>query len=154
MRLLGALQRYGLKWENYLLLGRTLSAARQVRHLVRDQSPTPPISTILPIINDFYLAPQTAWHISDAEKIAWFANFITKFPVAWGRCVHRSLIVYKLLNGYGIPARLIIGIVPGREDLAGHVWVSRIGDGNQAFAEAEEPTKKYLPVFSSALPKS
>ena len=152
MSLLRSLQRYGLSWENYLLLGRTLTAARQVRHLVKDPSPTPPISSILPIINEFYLSPQTAWHISDAEKIAWFANFITKIPFPWGRCVHRSLIVYKLLNGYGIPARLMIGIIPGKEDVAGHVWVSRVSDGNRAFAEAEEPTAKYLPVFTSARP--
>lgn len=152
MSLLRALQRYGLSWENYLLLGRTLAAACQVRLRVKDPSPTPPISSILPIINEFYLSPQTAWHISDAEKIAWFANFIIKFPFTWGRCVHRSLIVYKLLNGYGIPARLIIGITPGQEEIAGHVWVSRPGDGNRAFAEADDPTRKYLPVFTSARP--
>ena len=153
LRQLLKISRYAFCRENYLLLGRVLQTAWLVRQRVREKSVTPKLSSVLPVIDSFYLAPQPHWRLSDARKVAWFANFIVNFPVGWGRCLQRSLIVYRLLNGYGQPARLCIG-APA-QDLAadGHVWVVRLCDDGWGFAESFEPRERYKIIYTSPLPK-
>jgi hypothetical protein len=104
-------------------------------------------------VNDFYLPPQPGWQISDAEKVARFASFAVNFPTRWGKCLQRSLIVYRLLNGYGIAARLCIGV--DREDAArdGHVWVISLEDGGRPVGESVEPDERYQTIFASPLPQ-
>ena len=153
LRQLRNFYRYAFATENYLLLARVLQTAAQVRRVIRDPSITPKLVSALPAIDSFYLPPQLNWRLSDARKVAWFANFIVNFPKPWGKCLHRSLIVYRLLNGYGEPARLYIGV--DERDLAadGHVWVVRLSDGDRAFAEALEPRERFTVIYASPLPE-
>lgn len=144
--------RYAFARENYWLLARGLRAAWQVRRVLPDSSVTPKLVSALPTINSFYLSPQPNWRLSDAKKIAWFANFIVNFPVRWGRCLQRSLIVYRLLNGYGEPARLFIGVDERDATAEGHVWVVRLCDGDRVFAEAVEPRERFTVIYTSPLP--
>ena len=144
--------RYAFSGENYWLLVRVLRAAWQVRQVIRDSSVTPKLMSALPAINSFYLPPQTNWRLSDAKKVAWFANFIVNFPVRWGKCLQRSLIVYRLLNGYGEPARLYIGVNEQDAAADGHVWVVRLCDGDRVFAEAVEPRERFTVIYTSPLP--
>jgi hypothetical protein len=67
--------------------------------------------------------------------------------------VKRSLIVYRLLNGYGIPARVQFGIDRNNQTQPGHAWVCLLCAPHEAFGETENPTKRFLPVFTSALPE-
>jgi hypothetical protein len=144
--------RYARAWENYVLLWRVVISAWLVRRRVKEQAITPKLKAILPIIDKFFLVPQKRWHLSDAKKIAWFANFIVNFPFRWGRCLQRSLIVYRLLNGYGMPSHLMIGVNQQDATADGHVWVVRVSDNGLAFAEVSEPDEKYTIIYRSALP--
>ena len=144
--------RYVFAWENYQLLARVIRTAFQVRQLIRDPSITPRLASALPAIDSFYLPPQPNWRLSDAKKIAWFANFIVNFPIRWGKCLQRSLIVYRLLNGYGEPARLCIGVDEQDLTAEGHVWVVRLRDNNRVFAEAIEPRDRFTVIYVSPLP--
>jgi hypothetical protein len=124
--------------ENYALLARAARAAWLVRRRLHDYAVTPRLAEALPVVNDYYLPPQPGWHVSDAEKVTRFASLVVNFPTRWGRCFQRSLVAYRLLNGYGVAARLCVGI--DREDARrdGHVWVERLEDG-RACGEASEP---------------
>ena len=144
--------RYAFAWENYLLLGRVIQAAIQVRQFIRDPSITPKLASALPAIDSFYLPPQPNWRLSDAKKVAWFANFIVNFPIRWGKCLQRSLIVYRLLNGYGELARLYIGVDEQDLTAEGHVWVVRLCDGGRVFAEAVEPRDRFTVIYTSSKP--
>ena len=144
--------RYAGAWENYVLMWRVIQSARLVRRRIKDQAITPKLKAILPFIDEFFLVPQKRWHLSDAKKIAWFANFIVNFPFRWGRCLQRSLIVYRLLNGYGMPSNLYIGVNQQDAIADGHVWVVRLSDNGLAFAEVSEPGEKYTILYRSPLP--
>lgn len=144
--------RYAGAWENYVLMWRVIQSARLVRRRIKDQAITPKLKAILPFIDEFFLVPQKRWHLSDAKKIAWFANFIVNFPFRWGRCLQRSLIVYRLLNGYGMPSNLYIGVNQQDATADGHVWVVRLSDNGLAFAEVSEPGEKYTILYRSPLP--
>ncbi|HEX4947062.1 MAG TPA: lasso peptide biosynthesis B2 protein [Blastocatellia bacterium] len=143
---------YALAWENYLLLARVIRTAWQVRRVIPASSITPKLVSALPAIDSFYLPPQPNWRLSDAKKVAWFANFIVNFPVRWGKCLQRSLIVYRLLNGYGEPARLLVGVDETDATADGHVWVVRLCDGDRVFAEAVEPRERFTVIYASPLP--
>lgn len=148
--------RYAGAWENYLLMWRVIYSAWLVRRHIKDQAITPKLKAILPslheFIHEFFLTPQKRWRLSDAKKIAWFANFIVNFPFRWGRCLQRSLIVYRLLNGYGMPSSFFIGVNHQDVTADGHVWVVRLSDNGLAFAEASEPGEKYTIIYRSPLP--
>ena len=148
--------RYAGAWENYALMWRVIKSAWLVRSRIKDQAITPKLKAILPTLNEFidefFLAPQKRWRLSDAKKIAWFANFIVNFPFRWGRCLQRSLIVYRLLNGYGMPSSLYIGVNQENSTADGHVWVVRLSDQGLAFAEESEPGQKYTIIYRSPMP--
>ncbi len=144
--------RYAGDQENYALLWRVVISAWLVRRRIKEQAITPKLKAILPFIDEFFLVPQKRWHLSDAKKIAWFANFIVNFPFRWGRCLQRSLIVYRLLNGYGMPSNLYIGVNQQDAIADGHVWVVRLSDNGLAFAEVSEPGEKYTILYRSPLP--
>jgi hypothetical protein len=146
--------RYAFARENYLLLVRVARAARLVRRQLRHRAGaadlTPQLKAALPVIPALYLPPQPQWQISEAEKIVRFASFAVAFPVRWGRCLQQSLIAWRLLNGYGIPAQLCIGVSRTDPD-QGHVWVTRIAD-NQALAESSDPRERFRMIYASPLP--
>jgi hypothetical protein len=145
--------RYAWRWENYLLLGRVVQTALLVRRRIREKSVTPKLQPYLfPVIDSFYLQPQPHWQLSDAKKVAWFANFIVNFPVRWGGCLQRSLIIYRLLNGYGEPARLCLGEPLHDSTADGHVWVIRLCDKGKGFAESFEPRERYNIIYTSPFP--
>ena len=145
--------RYVWGWENYLLLARTWQAARLVKGLLN--APSPNLKDAIAAVPFCYLAPQPNWHISDPTKIYLFAHWMTGVPATWavdGRCVQRSLIVYRLLNGYGIAARVQFGIHRNDATQAGHAWVCTLSEPQHAFGESENPVERFLPVFTSAQP--
>jgi len=144
--------RYAFAWENYLLLARASHAAWLVRRHLRGHDLTPRLEAALPALTALYLPPQPHWRISDAEKIARFASFLVQFPQTWGRCLQRSLILYRLLNGYGLPARLYLGLSQIRPETDGHAWVTRLGEGGKAFAETPDPRERFIPIYVSPLP--
>jgi hypothetical protein len=153
MRHLLKFYRYAWRWENYLLLMRTLRAAWLVRWHLRERVLSPHFSSALPAINQLYLPPQTAWRISDATKIARFASFVVSFPVTWGRCLQQSLIIYRLLNGYGIPAQICFGISRDEANNEGHAWVMTLEDPPRLFAEMHDPRERFKLVYASPLPE-
>ena len=150
--------RYVWEWENYVLLARTWQAARLVKGLLN--APSPSLKDSIVAVAPCYLAPQTHWRISDPAKIYLFAHWMTGVPVDWAsdeasderRCVQRSLVVYRLLNGYGIPTRVQFGIRRDDKTQPGHAWVYTLSEPQRAFGETENPLERFLPVFTSALP--
>ncbi len=153
--IIGAMKRllqfykYLFAQENYLLLARALMAARLVRRHLEEGRPTPNLASSVRAADQLYLSPQRNWQISDPEKIVRFASFVVNVPTAWGKCVQQSLIAYRLLNGYGIPARICFGV--GRDDSPadGHAWIVRLSEPDRAFAEATDPRERFQLVYAS-----
>jgi len=154
MKKLFRFYRYIWGWENYLLLARTIRAARLVRKYLPQGQPSPDFASALASVEKLYLSPQSNWTISDDEKIARFAGFIVGFPVEWGKCVQQSLIVYRLLNGYGKPARVCFGVSRNQQSNDGHAWVVKLGEPERPFAERTDPRERFKTVYSSPLPEA
>lgn len=145
--------RYIFDWENYLLLARAIEAARLVRRHLPEQAISPQFGSALTVVDRLYLPPQIGWAISEEEKIARFAAFVINFPVEWGKCVQQSLIVYRLLNGYGIPAKICFGVSRDQTTTDGHAWVEKLSEPERPFAELSNPREKFTVVFTSQCPK-
>lgn len=144
--------KYVFAWENYLLLARTIQAAGLVRTLLPENVPSPHFASALGVVEKLYLPPQPGWKISSAEKIVRFASFAVNFPTAWGKCVQQSLIAYRLLNGYGIPARICFGVSRDESSTDGHAWVVRQDQPERALAEAVDPRERFTLVYASPYP--
>jgi len=144
--------RYIWGWENYLLLARTIQAARLVRRHLPEQALSPHFASALTAVEGLYLPPQPGWKISEAEKIARFAAFVTAFPVEWGKCVQQALIVYRLLNGYGIPAKICFGVSRNASANEGHAWVIKLGEPSRPFGEKTDPNENFTMVYTSPYP--
>lgn len=144
--------KYVFAWESYLLLARTIQAARLVRKLLPENVPSPHFASALDVVEKLYLPPQPGWKISSDEKVVRFASFVINFPVEWGKCVQQSLIVYRLLNGYGIPARICFGVSRDESSSAGHAWVIRMDQPERAIAEKVDPRERFKLVYASPLP--
>jgi hypothetical protein len=150
-KLLRGFRRYGWSLAPYRLLARTLRVAWQVRRELARQSPaaqlSPSLAAAIAVAERFYLPPQPGWTGVAPETIMRFAGFVVGAPMTWGRCVQRSLIAYRLLNGYGIPARLCCGIHRQDQRLDGHAWVELLSAPRVALEEHSDPYEKYLPVY-------
>lgn len=144
--------KYAFDWENYLLLARAIRAASLARKSLSGNAASPSLASSLNAVNQMYLSPQPGWKISDPEKIALFASFVVSVPVAWGKCVQQSLIAYRLLNGYGIPAKICFGVNRDESSDDGHAWVIRLSDPQQALGEKSDPRKRFKLVYTSPLP--
>lgn len=106
----------------------------------------------LAAVEKVYLPAQEKWKITDDLKIAKFAAFAVNFPFRWGRCVQQSLIVYRLLNGYGIPARICFGVSLKNPLSEGHAWVVKLSEPDKAFAESFDPGERFKTVYVSPNP--
>lgn len=150
--------RYIFDWENYLLLARAIEAAILVRRHLPERALSPHFASALAAVERLYLPFQPGWKVSDEEKIARFAALVTGFPVEWGKCVQQSLIVYRLLNGYGIPAKICFGVSRDQQggELAneGHAWVVKLSEPEQPFAETTDPREKFTMIYTSPLPET
>lgn len=144
--------RYMFNWENYLLLARTIQAARLVKQVLPEQSLSPHFASALSVVDGMYLPKQAGWNISDDRKIARFAAFVTNVPTEWGKCVQQSLIVYRLLNGYGVPAKICFGVSRNPDSTDGHAWVVKLGEPERPFAESVNPHERFTLVYVSPLP--
>ncbi|MEP7339288.1 MAG: lasso peptide biosynthesis B2 protein [Acidobacteriota bacterium] len=144
--------RYAFAWENYLLLARSISAAWLVRQCLPEQAVSPHFASALAAVEHLYLPPQPGWKISDEAKIARFAGFVVRFPFEWGQCVQQSLIAYRLLNGYGIPAKVCFGVSRNEAITEGHAWIVKLNEPDCAFAEAADPRERFTIVYASSLP--
>lgn len=154
MRHLLKFYRYIFEWENYLLLARAIEAARLVRRHLPGRAISPQFGSALTAVDRLYLPPQIGWAISEEEKIARFAAFVINFPVEWGKCVQQSLIIYRLLNGYGIPAKICFGVSRDQTTTDGHAWVEKLSEPERPFAELSDPREKFTVVFTSQCPKT
>ena len=139
-------------WENHLLLARAIAAAKLVRLHLNEGKLTPNLASSVRAVGLLYLPPQPGWQISDPEKIVRFASFVVKMPTAWGKCVQQSLIAYRLLNGYGIPARICFGVSRDVFPVGGHAWIVRLSEPDRAFAEATDPRERFQLVYASPMP--
>jgi hypothetical protein len=146
--------RYIFDLENYLLLVRAIKAARLVRMNLPERAVSPHFASALSAVDRLYLPPQPGWKISDEEKIARFAAFVTGFPVEWGKCVQQSLIVYRLLNGYGIPSKICFGVSRDETPDEGHAWVVKLGEPARPFVETTDPHERFTMVYASPLPEA
>ncbi len=143
---------YGMAWPHYLLLARTLRAAWLVRRHLAERQASPQLAATIAAVEKLYLPPQRGWSGVDAVTIMRFAGFVVGVPLSWGRCVQKSLIAYRLLNGYGIPARFCCGVHRQNQALDGHAWVENLSEPRQALGESQDPFERYLPIYSSPLP--
>ena len=144
---------FGRAWQNYLLLVRTLHAAWLVRKHLSDRRSSPSLAAAIAAVEPLYVSPQPQWRGVNEETILRFAGFIAGAPLTWGRCVQRSLLAYRLLNGYGYAARLCFGIHRQDQTLAGHAWVERLGATRQVLGESCDPYQQYLPVYTAPQPE-
>ena len=149
MRRLLKFYRYAFEWENYQLLARTIYAAWLVRRHLDEQLRSPHLSAVLPAVNKLYLSPQPNWNVSDPKRIALFASFVVNFPISWGKCAQQSLVMYRLLNGYGIPAKICFGIDRGEPEQDGHAWLITPAG---VFAEDSDPRERFKTVYISPRP--
>lgn len=146
--------KYALAWENYLLLGRAIRSAWLVRRLLPEGTPSPNFASALAAVEKLYLPPQPGWTISNPGKVIHFAGFVVNFPFEWGKCVQQSLIIYRLLNGYGVPAKICFGISRNEAITDGHAWVIRLDEPERAVAEKSDPRERFTLVYASPLPQS
>lgn len=144
--------RYIFDLENYLLLARAIEAARLVRRHLSERAVSPHFASALKAVDQIYMSPQPDWKISDEEKIVRFAAFVIGFPFEWGKCVQQSLIVYRLLNGYGIPARICFGVSREANASDGHAWIIKLNDPERPFAEESDPRERFTLVYTSPQP--
>jgi hypothetical protein len=144
--------KYAFDWENYPLLWRTVRAAWLARKHIEERAASPHFPSSLNAVNRMYLRPQ-GWKISDPDKIALFASFVINFPMTWGKCVQQSLITYRLLNGYGIPAKICFGVSYDESSSDGHAWVVKLNEPENCFGDEGNPGEKFKLVYSSPLPE-
>jgi hypothetical protein len=149
---------YGWSAAHYRLLARALRATWRVRRQLAESSGAPQrsphLAAAIAAVEPLFLTPQPGWQAVNPETIVRFAGFVAGIPLNWGRCVQRSLIAYRLLNGYGIPARICFGIHRQDQGLDGHAWVELLSAPQQALGEQQNPYEKYLPVFQSTPPNT
>lgn len=146
------LLRKWLRPESLLLLLRTLGAARVVRGALAGCGIDPNLAPAIRAVESVYLPPQAGWRISDPRLIASAAIVMTTLPRRWGRCVQQSLITYRLLNGYGIPAKVCYGVSIANPDQSGHAWIRAVNPSDQELVGSREPLDHFRVVFVSAVP--
>lgn len=149
---IGQVIQYGTTWPHYLLLFRTLHAAWLVRRHLAERRASPRLAATIAAVEKLYLPAQPGWRGVKAETILQFAGFVVGVPLTWGRCVQKSLIAYRLLNGYGIPARFCCGVNRQDQALDGHAWVEKLSEPKRALGESCDPYLRYLPVYTSPRP--
>lgn len=140
--------------ENYPLLFRAISAAWLVWRALPERRVNPSLGPAIRAVDEIYLAPQPGWKITEPEKIAKIADLLTRLPLKWGRCVQHSLITYRLLNGYGIPASICYGI-PGdgaTGEAEGHAWVRTVRESDRRLVGPDNPGAGFRVVFVSPRP--
>ena len=143
--------------ENYPLLFRAISAAWLVWRVLPERRVNPSLGPAIRAVDEIYLAPQPGWKITEPEKIAKIADLLTRLPLKWGRCVQHSLITYRLLNGYGIPASICYGIPDdgATGEAEGHAWVSTLRESDRRLGgsgNAGNPGAGFRVVFVSPRP--
>jgi len=153
MILIRKLYKNFLEREVWQLLFRTILSARLVRQTLAGSGIDPFLSPAISAANSLYLAPQSGWTISKPHLIAKAANPAVVLPRPWGHCVHQSLITYRLLNGYGIPAKICFGISLNNPVAEGHAWIRVVNPMDQALAGAPEPLDRFQVVYVSADPE-
>lgn len=155
-KLFSQLWKYGRTPANYWLGMRTLRTAWLVKRTLAkagELQATPTLATAIAAVTPLTLSPQPHWRGVSPETIVQFAGFVVNQPLTWGRCVQRSLVAYRLLNGYGFPARICFGIQREDERQAGHAWVELWATPRCALGESNDPYQQYLPVYQSAPPE-
>lgn len=143
---------YGRNWRHYLLLWRAFQAARLIRHNLAERQLSPSLATTIAAVEKSYLPPQAGWRGVEAVTILHFAGFVVGLPLTWGRCVQKSLIAYRLLNGYGIPVRFCCGVNRQNQALDGHAWIERVSESRQLLGESNDPYLNYALVYVSPIP--
>lgn len=139
--------RYGWRWRNYRLLARAIYAAWLVRRHLADTRQSPSLAAAIAAVVPMTLPPQPHWRGVTALEICQFAAFVVGWPATWGRCVQRSLIAYRLLNGYGMPTRICFGIHRQVPQQPGHAWVESCAAPRIAIGETSDPYEQFTPVF-------
>jgi hypothetical protein len=81
------------------------------------------------------------------EKIATFAAWAFKMRPERlrGNCLERALVTYRYLGRAGARPELVVGMSPGPEGGAGHVWVLVAG---QPVHDSPERLARFAPIVS------
>jgi hypothetical protein len=143
----------GSRFDNWLLLLRTVEAAILVQRHLTVRRLTPDLGSAIRAVEHLYLPPQRGWSINEKRMIASAAHLIIRIPISWGRCVQQSLITYRLLNGYGIPCRICFGVSLASPEEEGHAWIRTVAPLDQYLAGEPEPLDRFRIVYISALPQ-
>lgn len=140
-----------MRCENYLLAGRAIRIAWQVWRALPERRSSPhlgPAIRAAAVLNaDSALKSRAgARKIADPGRIVWLADLLTRLPVRWGRCVQQTLITFRLLNDYGIPASICYGIPRDNPVGEGHAWV-RLWQPEDRALLPPEPLDRFRIVF-------
>lgn len=141
--------RQGGRFENWLLLLRTVMAARLVLRHLEGHRVKPDIASSIRAAEEICLSSKTGWTIRQPHLIASAAHLITRIPITWGECVQQSLITYRLLNGYGIPCQICFGVSLANPAADGHAWIRTIHPEDQHLAGGAEPLDRFQIVYIS-----
>ena len=103
------------------------------------------LSTLLKLLTPKVNGSKPACH--DIGKITRYTESLMRLcPLFSGSpCLHRSLVLYRLLNAVGYPVMIHFGVnrKPGR--LSGHSWLTFEG---KPVAERTDPSKEFAVVHS------
>jgi hypothetical protein len=135
------------RWEE---LHRTVQAAWWVWRVMRGAGLSPGLRRAIETAERAYQPPQAGWRGVDPQQVQRWAARLVRLPRRWGRCVQESLIVYRTLNGYGIPATFCLGLSPDRPSEVGHAWVEIISPGEEL--RLLLPRDPFLIVYRSPRP--
>jgi hypothetical protein len=139
--------------ENYLLVGRALVVAWRVRQVLPESEVTPHLGPAIRAIGLLKVEPRGGWTISNPRKILLIADLLVRLPFRWGLCVQRSLIAWRLLNGYGIPASVCYGVPIGSDAAReGHAWIRLWREADRHAIDEPEPLDRFQIVFISPAP--
>jgi hypothetical protein len=114
-------------WRYGCLLFRTLQAAWWVERTLRGAGVSPGIERAIRAVERAYLPPQPGWNGVAPDEVRRLAARLVRLPRRWGRCLQESLITYRILNGYGVPVTLCLGLSRERPSEVGHAWVDLEG---------------------------
>jgi hypothetical protein len=137
-------------WPNWRQVSRTVQAAWWVWRTMRGAGISPGVRRAIEAAESAYQPPQPGWRGAAPREVQRWAGRLVRFPRRWGRCVQESLIVYRTLNGYGIPATFCLGLSTEYSSEVGHAWVETLSTSQEDALPL--PREPFLIVYRSPRP--
>ena len=137
-------------WPNWRQVSRTVQAAWWVWRTMRGAGISPGVRRAIEAAESAYQPPQPGWRGAAPREVQRWAGRLVRFPRRWGRCVQESLIVYRTLSGYGIPATFCLGLSTEYSSEVGHAWVETLSTSQEDALPL--PREPFLIVYRSPRP--